>query len=264
VATLISEARREYVAGKYKKAAKQYRAVIKEEPGNAYAHQGLAQCLNRFNQFDEAAEECRRTLELDPGLAIPHAILGGIYLRLQRYEESEAALRKAIDLDPACAEAHISLGATLTMQGYFQEATANLQRALALKPDSGITHYNLSVVYARQKQHSAARKEAYRALRIEPSLQMMEWVVAAALRCFAEYRVLFFLFWVTVLLLPYFTRSFLTAPLVAFTMWYIVYGARSDLRSGKHTRGVALLSLAVILAVLYVYNLICGFPLGSP
>jgi tetratricopeptide (TPR) repeat protein len=261
--TLLTEAKQYYMAGKFREAAELYRTITGTEPNNAYAHQGLAQCLNRLGQFEEAAEECRQALALNSGLAIPYTILGGsVYPRQRRYGESEAALKKATELDPACIEAHISLGATLSMQERFQEAIASLQKALALQPDSGIAHHNLSVVYARQKRHLDALKEASRAFQLEPSFKMAESWVLTALGCLAEHRALFFLFWLVILLPPYVTRSLLTAPLWVFIIWRITYGARSDLRSGRRARGITQLALGAISAVLYVYNLVYGLQLG--
>ncbi|MCR4408586.1 MAG: tetratricopeptide repeat protein [Anaerolineae bacterium] len=254
--TILAEAKQDYEAGRLKQAAEKYRMILDANPDDALAHQGLAQCLNRFARYEEAIEECNRALELDPGLAIPHSFLGSIYFRQHRFEEGEIEFRRAIELDPALEEAYISLGATLSEQERFQEAESVLRRALELNPNRSITHYNLSIAYGRQKRYHAALREALRAFQLEPSMRIGWAIILGVLGYLEEHRLLFLLLRACFLILPFLVPSLLTLPLFALGIGYLTLGIVLDLRSGRRARGVTLLLLVVALVAMYVYHMI--------
>ena len=172
-------------------AAREYRELIAEDPGNAAAHAGLgALCeqagdrlaalahyeaardadpenvetlsrlggvLAALQRFADSERELRRALRLDPRNAEAAAKLGILFLRRGLYAAAEMELRHAIEFDPDLAEAYLYRGEALNQLGRVDEALAMLERAAELQPGNAKVYYTMGILF--DKKHLRHRAE---------------------------------------------------------------------------------------------------------
>ena len=149
-----------------------FRKSIDEDPANARAYAGLADCYNQLGTVMIGARSPRETrklalaaanraLEIDPNLAEAHAALGYVQMYQWNWERAKAALDRAIQLNPNYAAAHLWLGHYYSIHGRIPEALQEVLLAQDLDPLSPIakTQHGWILIHARRYE------EALRVLR---------------------------------------------------------------------------------------------------
>ncbi|HEY6839314.1 MAG TPA: tetratricopeptide repeat protein [Geobacteraceae bacterium] len=96
-------------------------AVVKA-PGNQYAHQGLAEVLERRGELERAAAEYEAAIRLDPTSAELHNQLGVVRSRLGQPDRAVDALREAVRLKPGHYPFAFNLGVFCLEAGRLREA----------------------------------------------------------------------------------------------------------------------------------------------
>ena len=134
-------------AGRLADAESLYRAVLKEQPDNVEAMQGLAVLCHRRDHPEEALALFRQAIALQEQGRAPEAV--------EHYE-------RALLLNPGLAEVHQNLGSALAQSGRTVDAIAALKRALALKPDYPealvqVAHLNAELCDWRRREAGAAQ-----------------------------------------------------------------------------------------------------------
>lgn len=86
--------------GEPKEGEQYYRASLKVEDSDAYAHKGLGLCLVDRGLFDEGVGEIKRAIDLRRNWAEPYHDLGVILTKAQRFVEAWPLLDVAVKLDP--------------------------------------------------------------------------------------------------------------------------------------------------------------------
>ncbi|MDQ5844470.1 MAG: tetratricopeptide repeat protein, partial [Acidobacteriota bacterium] len=81
-------------AGRYQEAAGNVRRVAKREPGNAAAHEILAEALYGEEKYEEAAASADRAVKLSPDFAYAHHIAGLARASLGQREQALAHLTR--------------------------------------------------------------------------------------------------------------------------------------------------------------------------
>jgi arylsulfatase A-like enzyme/tetratricopeptide (TPR) repeat protein len=116
-------------------AVAEFRAVLKEDPGNPVARRQLALALSSERHFGEAIAEFMRII--DDGIATPETwiSLSDTYRLAGRLPEALETGRKASERDPATPDGADAMGKALVALGRHAEAQSAFERALALQPD---------------------------------------------------------------------------------------------------------------------------------
>lgn len=143
-----------------------FEAAIRQAPGFAPAHQGLAEALIARHfagqgeaDLSAAKAAANAAVGLDETSATAWATLGTAILLADRdFEAADAALRRAVALDPDLAAAHRRRAFALTTVGRLVEAERELRRAVELHPSSLETRGELLqlLLTARRYRHAAA------------------------------------------------------------------------------------------------------------
>jgi tetratricopeptide (TPR) repeat protein len=105
-------------------------------PDSARLHANLGEVLRILGRPDEAAGEVQRALALDPGSAQSWNILGHLAHDRKRHDDAVAAYREAIGLSPRFVPGHINLGIVLLALRRRAEAAEALRAALRIEPDN--------------------------------------------------------------------------------------------------------------------------------
>jgi protein O-GlcNAc transferase len=138
-------------------------------PGDANAHNNLANTFRERGQLDSSVASCRRALKIQPDLVAAHNNLGLALLDQGQPDAAVSSFRRALEINPDFAEAHSNLGLALTELGQFDAALVSCRRALQLKPDFAAAHNNLGGVLREFGQLDAAITSYRRALEISPN-----------------------------------------------------------------------------------------------
>ena len=169
-----------------------FQKAIAEDPANARAYAGLADCYNQLGTVmigalpprqarKLALAAANRALDIDPNLAEAHAALGYVQTYEWNWERAQAELDRAIQLNPNYAPAHLWLSHFLSIHGRFSEALQQVRLARDLDPLSPIveTQHGWILIHARRYD------EAINALRSVvgkyPDYQWALWQLGMAL-----------------------------------------------------------------------------------
>ncbi len=236
---------------KFLVAKEYYKDVIDEEPNNALAYQGLAQCLYSLNELDKALSVSQNALSINPNLAIPYVIIGQVYLQLQKYEDAENQFLRALELDPDLLSAQISLGVLHLRKDNTQQSISVLQRAIEIDSNSWIAHYNLGIANLRHNSIVDAYKEFKHAFILHPSLKsggytLLTFVASSKLLAIA---ITFIIFAVALSV-----RSLLTLPFFIISIAYLCWGVIYYFRLGKRTRSFLFFLICLLFVLLYIYQ----------
>ncbi len=105
-------------------------------PDSARLHANLGEVLRILGRPDEAAGEVQRALVLDPGSTQSWNVLGHLAHDQKRYDDAVTAYREAIRLRPQFVPGHINLGTVLLALHRRGEAAEALRAALRIEPDN--------------------------------------------------------------------------------------------------------------------------------
>lgn len=121
-------------AGRYRRAADIYRALLVVSPTHADALHLLGVAERQAGRLDEAISLIRRAIEIRPSAVLFHNNLSEAYRTKDSGPEAESAARKALKLDPRLPEAYLNLGAALHIQRKYEDAISAYRQALKLRP----------------------------------------------------------------------------------------------------------------------------------
>jgi tetratricopeptide (TPR) repeat protein len=152
------------VQGKWDQAAREYQAVLQQNPRQPGVHFRLGRLLlSKPNPpptvAEDAKKEFQQELEIDPNNAGAEYVLGELARQAQQLDEAIQHFSRAAKLDAGFGDAFLGLGSSLMSQRKFSEAVPPLQTAVKLEPQNPVAHYNLAMAYARSGRKEAADKE---------------------------------------------------------------------------------------------------------
>src|SRR5437870_8715713 len=152
------------VRGKWDQAAREYQAVLQQNPRQPGIHFRLARLLlSKPNPpptvAEDAKKEFQQELEIDPNNAGAEYVLGELARQAQQWDEAIQHFSRAAKLDAGFGDAFLGLGSSLMSQRKFSEAVPPLETAVKLEPQNPAAHYNLAMAYARSGRKEAADKE---------------------------------------------------------------------------------------------------------
>jgi Flp pilus assembly protein TadD len=154
--------------GRDAEAIDQYRIAIALRPNALFAHQHLAECLERTGKLGEAAKEFGAMLRIDSQNAEAELGLGVILLQENDPARAAKALGRAVAEAPDDPRMRATLGLALTRLEREEEAEAAFGEALRLDPDNVIAHKGIAVVLAARGRTDEAIAHLRRALALDP------------------------------------------------------------------------------------------------
>lgn len=130
-------------SGDLPQAAQLFDQIVRTNPQQVSAYEGLALTLLKSNQLPQAAATCSSGLAVDSSSVTLYNLLSAAYAGRGHHAMAIAALERAVALDSTFALGHANLGGLHTRLGQFTPAEEHLNKALALRPDDPIVRRRL-------------------------------------------------------------------------------------------------------------------------
>jgi tetratricopeptide (TPR) repeat protein len=165
----LSAAVAHHKAGQLKKAAKLYRAVLKEVPGDPDALHFLGVLALDEGRIGDAIDLISKALVRLPRSAAAHSNLGNALLAGGRHADAIESYQHALLIDPNFAAAHNNLGRALNNVSDFTSALPHCRRAAELAPSLAETHANLGNALLGLGRQEAAAVAYQRAIELKPN-----------------------------------------------------------------------------------------------
>ena len=152
------------VQGKWDEAAKEYHAVLVQNPRLPGIHFRLGRLLlSKPNPgptvVEDAKKEMEQEIEIDPSNAGAEYVLGELARQAGQWPEAAEHFSRAAKLDPSFGDAYLGLGVSLISLKRFPEAVPPLESAVKLEPKNPAAHYNLAMAYNRAGRKQDAERE---------------------------------------------------------------------------------------------------------
>ena len=152
------------VQGKWDEAAKEYRAILQQNPNVPGIHFRLGRLLlSKPNPSPTVAEDAKKEMEqeiqIDPSNAGAEYVLGELARQDGEWSQAVDHFSRASKLDAGFGDAFLGLGSSLIAQKNFAEAVTPLETAVKLEPANPAAHYNLAVAYSRSGRKEESEKE---------------------------------------------------------------------------------------------------------
>ena len=144
VDALVQAALRLHQQGQVEEAARRYREILAQAPGNAFATHYLGLATWHGGDVREAERLMRAALEAERGVPDFHNNLGLLLRDTGRPEEAVARFRDALAADPRWVAAYNNLALTREAQGRWDEAIEAYRQAIAAEPRFAAAHQNLA------------------------------------------------------------------------------------------------------------------------
>jgi Tfp pilus assembly protein PilF len=150
--------------GKWDEAAREYRAVLQENPRLPGIHFRLGRLLLSKpnpgpNVAAEAKREMEQEVEIDPSNAGAEYVLGELARQAGQWPEAVEHFSRASRLDAGFGDAFLGLGSSLISEKKFPEAVVPLETAVKLEPANPAAHYSLAVAYSRTGRKPESDRE---------------------------------------------------------------------------------------------------------
>jgi predicted Zn-dependent protease len=145
--------------GKYEQAIQEWRAAMRDRPGDVDLERELAGTLLAARQYSSAEGALLALLAKSPDNPELLWMLGESLMAQQKLEEAISPLRKAVKFAPTLLSARASLGRALLAADRAAEALPHLRAALPTDRD-GSLHFQLSRALAAQGQTGDAAQAA--------------------------------------------------------------------------------------------------------
>lgn len=147
--------------GNLPEAAKEYRLVLKIQPGLPGIHYQLGRIILQSSSSPDAAEqalaEFQEELKIDPRDVPANTEMGEIYLKTHRLDDATRCFSKAIQAQPSYAQARLGLGQVFLGQKKFRQAADQFEAAARLSPSNPTAYYELMVAYRALGQNEEAK-----------------------------------------------------------------------------------------------------------
>ncbi len=140
------------------------------DPGNYYAHTGVAIAAADAGRAEEASRHFAEAIRIAPDYAEAYHGWGLLLAHQGRLDEAITRYDAAVRLKPDFVAAQNNLGAALASAGRFADAASHYREALRLVPDDPTVRANLGQALARQGRLDEAVAELDRALRLDPRM----------------------------------------------------------------------------------------------
>lgn len=173
-ASAYKRGQKQFEAGKYEEAVRNFAEAIKRDPNSPEAHFALAQGLTKIDKPAEAIRELQQVLlALNPTEELKiwsYYLMGNAYADLAQYKEAIEKYQQAIKLKPDLSKPHYNLGLAYAASDQLKAAAAEFSQAAQLKPDYAEAHYNLGVAYLQLGKENEAREQQLLLVRLSAAM----------------------------------------------------------------------------------------------
>lgn len=156
VASLMEEAREQFVRGNFGAAEDLYQKLVGLKPDSVVALANLGVAQFRQGKLTAAQLALEKAIAVAPDDAFSLTTLGAVMIEQNRVEDAINYLERA---NGARADDPITLnylGVASSQLGQFGKAEQSLRRAITVNPQYAEAHFNLAVIYATAKPPSIA------------------------------------------------------------------------------------------------------------
>ncbi|MEW5820356.1 MAG: tetratricopeptide repeat protein [Cyanobacteriota bacterium] len=167
---------------KIKAAQREFLNVIREDPNNSQAHNGMGMTYYRMTTssnmdirekigslYRRAADEFEKAIACDPTNDEAIANLGMIYQHQGRFQDAESHYRKALELNPLNPNANYRLGTILYENGDVDSAISYYQEALKVDSKNSSAHFHLGEALIAKGRYSEAIESLQTSLYLNPN-----------------------------------------------------------------------------------------------
>ena len=137
--------------------SEQYAHMLKVNPEDAEAHNGVGMIMLAAGKQAEAAEHFRRAVEIRPDFEDAHFYLGYIYQAQKKLLAAATEYEAVARINTNNYQAYGNLGLIQLEQGNPEQAVYHLENALRLNPDDTIARKNLEAALKAQTIHERKR-----------------------------------------------------------------------------------------------------------
>jgi Flp pilus assembly protein TadD len=156
--------------------------LLKDQPGSAAAHSGMAVLYGQQRRYQDAADEFGEALRLDPRDDSVRLAYAKTLLVLGQFQTVLSALHDFAQRHPSDFEAQYLAGAAYRELGNYKDADRLLRRALSINANHYGVRYNLGCVLARTGHPAQARVQLEKAVQLDPSSAEARFQLATVLR----------------------------------------------------------------------------------
>lgn len=159
--------------GDYKKAAEQFKVIIKIRPQMVYAYNALGMCYLNLGKNTEAITVWEKSLKIDPDNASARDLIARIEKTEERAQQRRH-LEKTVEKDPEQADAWSRLGNIYLKEKLYDRAINALKKASQLKPEQPDYLYRLGQAYHRTRYYDKAEVPLKKARILDPQNDKIE------------------------------------------------------------------------------------------
>jgi Flp pilus assembly protein TadD len=146
--------------GMTSEARREFEKIIKKDPKNALAHEGMGRAY-LLDKDNERAVEClaraARVQNINDRRWEVHDLMGIAYDRQKKYSLAIEHYRTAISIKPDAASVYNNLGISYYMSGEYSKAKVALTTAIEKGEDGSRVYNNLAVTLSKLGEYRMAR-----------------------------------------------------------------------------------------------------------
>ncbi|MEK6631802.1 MAG: tetratricopeptide repeat protein [Nitrospirota bacterium] len=139
-----------------------FRSLVRDEPHDSHAWEGLGRSLFQGGQEVKAEEALRQAVQENARLWRAHALLGVLYDLRQEHGQAVSAYRTALELKPDRLELRNNLGHAYYLMGDYRQAIEEFESAKKRGYSEAAIHNNLGLALAK----TGAYRDALAAFRL--------------------------------------------------------------------------------------------------
>jgi Flp pilus assembly protein TadD len=143
-------------AGLNQDAEKVFTQVLKDEPNNALAHEGLGRAYFQMRRYDDAKLALQKAVKLNPSLWAAYNLLGVIHDNQKHYQMALTEYRHALSLRPNEGMLYHNLGVSLSLAGKYEEAVEAFRVAIMKGYGENRTYNSLGLSLSRLGRYQEA------------------------------------------------------------------------------------------------------------
>jgi protein O-GlcNAc transferase len=155
-------------AGRLADAAKVYKRLLREMPGNFGCIYSLAMIYAQQGSFDSAADMFRRAAQIRPDLLDAHYNLALALSMAGRSKEAALSYETLLKINPQHAAARNNYAATLLQDGHAAEALQQYDLLVAAEPGNADLHNNRGMALQNLKRLAEAVLAYEKAVELRP------------------------------------------------------------------------------------------------
>jgi tetratricopeptide (TPR) repeat protein len=154
--------------GKYKKALKNFKKVIKFNPGDPWAHNYLGICCGKIGKFSDELTAYATAIYLNPQFAEAYHNRGLAFQRSGMPREAIYNLKKTIELDPAYASDWITIGDLYASLDLYDQAVESYDSAIEHNANPKGAYAGKTLARHKLLEYEPALEAVNKAIKLDP------------------------------------------------------------------------------------------------